>query len=360
MQKIVQKVKHFFKNIKWDKNTILVSIAVVGVVIAGGLIYANSNPNFSLANIFGQSNGAIAQKAVKYINDNGLSQTPATLDGNVSEESGLVKFKIKIGTNSFDTYATKDGKLFFPQVFVMEKAKAAAATAKTDTTAKTANVKPADVAKVDKPMYEAYVVARCPFGLQIQRAMASAVQSQPQLAQYIKVRYMGNVNSDGKTISSMHGAAEGVENLRQICIREEQPAKYWPYVACQMKASGQEVACEKSTGVDSGKLASCVSDTNKGIAYAKADFALDTKYNVTGSPTSILNGAPVSEFDFGGRSADAIRSMVCASFKNQPSFCSTKLQTGDAATSFSATYATANTGSSGNSGANGANCAPAQ
>jgi len=38
------------------------------------------------------------------------------------------------------------------------------------------------------------------------------------------------------TIKSMHGAAEAQENLRQICIREEQSGKYWDYVRCYIEA----------------------------------------------------------------------------------------------------------------------------
>ena len=344
----------FLKNI--NRNTVLIAIAAVGIVVTGVLIFANTNKGFTMPSIFGMSDKQVAKNVIDYINNNQLSSTPATLVS-ISEASGLVKVKIKIGTNEFDSYATKDGKLLFPQSFDMGTKKGAApaaATADTTAPAKTA----ASVAKTDKPMLEAFVVARCPYGLQMQRAMADAVQNMPALAQYMKVRYIGSVSGD--TISSMHGEAEGAENLRQICIREEQPAKYWNYVACQMKGSGQEVACEKSTGVDSAKLSACVSTPSKGIAYAKADFALDTKYDVSGSPTLILNGASIDESSFGGRSSDGVKSMVCAGFNKQASFCSTKLNTAAAAASFSATYASGAASASANSGATGAGCQAAQ
>lgn len=355
----MQRIKHFFKNLKIEKNTALVAIAIVGVLIVTGLIYAKNNPGFSvngIAKIFtgGPSDKAIAQKAVDYINDNKLAQTPATLAGDVTQESGLVKFKIQIGSNSFDTYATKDGNLFFPQVFNMGKKDDAKATAEDTPKGEAATT----ITKSDSPILEAYVVSRCPFGLQMQRAMDAAVQAVPDLAKYIKVRYMGSVASNGTTISSMHGDAEAVENLRQICIREEQPAKYWPYVACQMKKGGTEKACEVSTGVDSAKLTACTTDPAKGIAYAKKDFELTNKYGVTGSPTLILSGASISENTYGGRSAEGVKGMVCAGFNNQPGFCKTKLDSTSAATSFSITTAPA--AGSGNSGSGGANCAPAQ
>lgn len=348
----------FLKNI--NRNTILVGIVIIAIIITGGLIYANLNHGFSLPNIFGISDSKIGKNVVDYINNNQLSQTPASLV-NVSELSGLVKVKIKIGTQEFDLYATKDGKLLFPEAFDMSPKKASVSGGNpanqnaNSNSAQTPAKVAASIKKTDSPMLEAFVVARCPYGLQMQRAMADAVKNIPSLAQYIKVRYIGSVS--GNSLVSMHGDAEAKENLRQICIREEQPTKYWNYIACQMKASGTETSCEQSTGVDSTKLNACVSDTSKGIAYAQKDFVLDTKYNVGGSPTLILNGAQVSEFGFGGRSSDGVKSMVCAGFNTKPSFCSTKLNTVEAAASFSATYSSSGSAASANSGAN---CAPAQ
>jgi hypothetical protein len=333
------------KNI--NKNTLLVSIAVVAVIVTGVLIFVNVNHGFSFPTIFGKSANQLGKQAVDYINNNKLSSTPASLVS-VSETSGLVKVRIKIGTSEFDSYVSKDGKLLFPQAFDMTPPKAS-----TKNTNSTQNTTPASVTKTDKPMLEAFVVARCPYGIQMQRAMADAVKNISSLAQYIKVRYFGSVSNDGKTIIAMHGDAEAKENLRQICIREEQPTKYWSYVSCQMKA-GDTAGCETSTGVDSAKLNSCISTPSKGVAYAKTDFALADKYNVSGSPTLILNGTEVSDSDFGGRSSDGVKSAACAGFSTKPSFCSTKLNTAEAAASFSATYASASAST------NSANCAAAQ
>ncbi len=345
-------IQHYIK--KLDRNQWMAVIAVVGIVAVGGLLYANQNGGISLG--FGMSNAKIAQMSIDYINNNKLSQTPATLvDGSITSESGLVKFKISIGGNAFDSYATKDGKLLMPQAFNMSGT--ATASTGTDNPTATPTVKPADLTKVDNPMLEAYIVSRCPFGLQMQRAMANAIAASPDLAKHVTVRYMGAVDGSATGINSMHGDAEAKENLRQICIREEQPAKYWEYSACQMK-DGDTAGCEKSTGVDSAKLNSCLTDKSRGIAYAKKDFDLNTKYNIQGSPTLILGDAQISEFDFGGRSADAIRSIICAASKTESAFCSKTLDTAPAATSFSLTYA--GSGTAATAGGAAANCAPAQ
>ena len=349
---------------KMNRNTILIAVAIIAIVITGGLIYANSNHGFSLPAIFGMSDSQIGKKVVDYINNNQLSQTPATLVS-VSEESGLVKVKIKIGTNSFDSYATKDGKLLFPQAFDMSPKPASASTSANSGSAQTPAQAAASVKKTENPMLEAFVVSSCPFGLQMQRAVADAVKNIPSLASNVVIRYIGSISNGA--ISSMHGPEEAQENLRQICIREEQPTKFYNYISCYMKKQtataasgmplGDSTGCQATSGVDAAKLSACVSDSSKGLAYAKKDFDLSAKYNVSGSPTLILNGAQISESGFGGRSSDGVKSMVCAGFNSKPSFCSKTLNTAEASASFSSTYST--TGASGSTASNN-NCATAQ
>ncbi len=353
----------FLKNI--NKNTILAAIAIIAIIITGGLIFASKNHGFSLPTIFGKSDAEIGKATVDYINNNKLSQSTASLVS-VSEESGLVKIKIKIGTSQFDSYVTKDGKFLFPdatQAINMAPVKGGKTVG--SSTGKTAEEIIASIKKTGTPSLEAFIVARCPFGLQMQRMVADAAKNIPSLANYIKIRYIGSVS--GNSLVSMHGDAEAKENLRQICIREEQPAKFLDYLSCQMKAAGTEVSCEKSTGVDSAKLSACISAPSRGIAYAQKDFDLANKYGAEGSPTLILNGAEAPEFTpdgkavFGSsRSSDELKTIVCDASTTAPGFCSTKLNTAEAATSFSATYGSSSAAAAGNSGATGANCAPAQ
>ncbi len=345
---------------KLNKNQILVGVAVLAIIVTGVLISSNSNTgsnnilSFFKLN-FGMSADAVAKKSIDYLNKSVLQKGQTAQLVSTSEESGVIKMKIKIGTNTYDSYATKDGRFLFPEAFTVN-----VVTNKqtTQNTQNTAQVAPVNVAKVAKTSLEAYVVSRCPFGLQIQRAISDAVKNTPSLAEFIKVRYIGAIS--GNTITSMHGDAEAQENFRQICIREEQNSKYWPYVSCQMKSNDAADGCLSSAGIDTNKLKACLSDSKRGLAYAKEDFALDTKYNIQGSPTLVLNGTVISEDAFGGRSSDSMRNIICSSSTTQPDFCKTKLNTTPAATSFSLTYSGSNSNGSGNSGSTGSNCAPAQ
>lgn len=357
-------LKNILKNAKntksISKNNILIGIAVIGIAIAGFLVFANSNQGFTFSSIFGMSDNEIANKAVDYINNSGLSATPVSIV-NVSEESGLVKIKIKIGTSEFDSYATKDGKLLFPQAFDMSDSDSSGSSDQNTNagSGQTAEEIIAAMQKSDKPVVDAFIVSRCPFGLQMQRMVADAISSVPLLAQYVNIKYIGDVS--GSTITSMHGDAEAQENLRQICIRDEQPTKYWNYVSCQMK-TGDTAGCQTSAGISADQLSACISTPTRGVAYAQKDFDLANQYGVSGSPTLIVNGVEVSEFTsdnqpvFGSsRSSDEIKTVVCEASNIKPSFCSIQINTAQAAASFSTTY-----GSSSASADASTNCDPVQ
>ena len=120
-------LKKFNKNMTFeiDRNMLFVGIAIIAIVATGVLIFTNKNLNqFSFFKSgFGLSNDAIAKKSLDYLNTTVLAgQSQATLVS-VSEESGLVKMKIKIGTSEYDSYVTKDGRFLFPQAFDMLNAK---------------------------------------------------------------------------------------------------------------------------------------------------------------------------------------------------------------------------------------------
>lgn len=253
---------------------------------------------------------------------------------NFKETSGLYEFELNLEMKGqiqkYTSYISKDGKLFFTTgTKVADLGKAAVQG--TETKKLTCD----DISKVEKPQMTAFVVADCPYGLQMQRLINKAIKEELKLGESITVRYLGSV-TDGK-ITSMHGDKEAQENLTQICIREEQPALYWPYVSCYMQ-EGKGEDCQKTVGVNASKLTACKTDATKGLEYAKKDFDLALKYNIGSSPTLLVNDTQtVSEFDFGGRTVDALKQIVCCASKDKPSFCSKELSKEEVATSLSKT-----------------------
>jgi len=244
----------------------------------------------------------------------------------------------------YTSYISKDGNLLFTSGIDVK-----AMNEELSTTTTTKKMSCDELEKADKPTLTAFVVANCPFGLQMQRLYNKALTELPELSSNLDIKYIGNVEN-GK-ITAMHGDEEAQENLRQICIRDEQPEKYYPYVSCYMKAEGQSSSCLTSVGVDQVSLGGCTADANRGLKYAKADFDTANKFGVTGSPTLILNNKEtVSEFDFGGRVADAIKQIICCGATTKSAYCEKTLSKDEVASSFSETEMSTTAGDSASCG----------
>lgn len=106
-----------------NKNSILIGLAVLAVLITVALVLANMTGNsLSFSNLgFNSSAKSIAEKSVEHLNKNVLQGETATLKG-YSLESGVVKVTLEIAGNQYDSYATKDGKLFFPEALKIGEA----------------------------------------------------------------------------------------------------------------------------------------------------------------------------------------------------------------------------------------------
>ena len=257
---------------------------------------------------------------------------------NLKKVSGVYEFDLTINGQKYHSFISNDGKILFPSGQKMEELKTQ--TTQTETKKLTCQ----DVTKSKTPSLTAFVVSQCPFGLQMQRVFNKAITEQPELGSYLNVKYIGSIES-GKIVS-MHGDKEAQENLKQICIREEQKEKYWPYIACYMQ-EGKSDECNTTVGIDTVQLSVCVSDTNRGLKYAKADFDLANRFQVSGSPSLLMNNKQiVSEFDFGGRVPNAIKQVVCCGSSEKAGFCNSDISKDEVASSFSLTGASASENSS--------------
>ena len=314
-------------NLSWILITLMIAAFLIG--------YGKMNNGDTLFNGFGGKKAEeTTQKALDFISKNMLDGAEAVFVS-VSEESGVYKFKMKIDEEEYDSYLTKDGKILFPSgITLVEPEEDTVAAGGEKMTCE-------DIDKIEVPVLEAFIVSKCPFGVQMQRVLNEIVKNIPQIAPYIKVEYMGTI--EGGKITAMHGDEEAQENLRQICLREEQPNNFWAYIDCHIK-EGNVDSCLEIAKVDVSGLTNCMTDQSRGLVYAQKDFDAQDKYKITGSPTLILNeqnyntSEKAIEFDFGGRTAEAVKTIVCCSFQDKPDFCDTILSTESANTSFSPAY----------------------
>lgn len=319
------------KNLPISLAIIIAGIIIAAVIFALGF----SEGGFGKKGYLGSKEAG--ETAMKFLNENLLAQAPQKGEFKEIVDAGQI-YKITFNLNGKEEYGymTKDAKIFMPMAIDMkEQAENGDNTEETPAgVSKCEDVKKADVA-----LLEPFIVSQCPYGLQMQRAIAEMIKNAPQLSANVKVRYIGSIE-DGK-ITAMHGDKEAAENLNQICIREEMPEKYWGYVGCYMK-DGNSATCLKSAGVDTARLNACAKDANRGLKYAKVDFDIADAKGVTGSPTLFVNGELADESGFGGRTADSVKSMICCGSNNQPGACSKALATDSAAVGFSAEYKSTN------------------
>lgn len=289
----------------------LIGAGLLVICLIAGIVYMTGAGNPPEA----------VQKAMNYINSNLMeSGNNATLV-NVTEESGMYRVGIVLSkTQKTGTvFVTKDGKYIFSSYYDTTSQPAAAAKKDSPemTTTPTKNV--TDIKKQDTPELQAFVASYCPFGVQMQGVLLDIVSQVPALKKNIKVKYLGEITNG--TVQSMHGPKESEENIRQICIREEQNDKYWDYISCFISSASADV-CVKSSGVTNDTLSSCISDTSRGMHYAEKDFALASTFDIHGSPELVLNNETIDEFDYGGRTPEVIKSMVCGGFTSKPADCS--------------------------------------
>jgi len=265
---------------------------------------------------------------------------------------GLVAGILVIGTLGFvvmGVYALKGSSAKANNSNTPVAANNPAATTPTQTPAAT-------VTKSDRPKVELFVMAYCPYGLQMEKAYLPAWSLLKNKAD-ISVKFVDY---------SMHGLKEVEENTRQYCIEKDQSDKYIPYLQC-FTGKDDYAACLASAGVNTKNLDSCVASVNKqyGIIDKYNDQStwvngqypqypiyadLNTQYGVQGSPTLIINGAEAQA----NRTPEDVKQAICASFTNPPSECQTTLSNTPTSAGFGTTAGTA-------AASGGAGCAtPAQ
>jgi len=217
----------------------------------------------------------------------------------VETVSGVYQVTFKYNGQDVPIFATKDGK-FAGSLSPLS-------APKDEPTKPT----PTEVPKSDKPTAELFVMTHCPFGTQAEKGFLPMMREMDNLAD-LKIRFVHYF---------MHtNDQEDVETPRQVCIREEQPEKFYDYLECFLGGTAgtpeEASACEAQTGIDSTALADCI-DSGRGDEYYETDSEASEGYGVQGSPTLIINGAQSNA----GRDAASYLAGVCSAFNNAPAEC---------------------------------------
>jgi len=320
--------------------SIVAALVIVGGLILGGISYLNKNKGQSDV----LSSQQVAEKAIDYINKNLLDPGVSATLVSSTEENGVVKFRLKVGQNEFDSYITKDGKVLFPNAIDLTKELATSSAGEGNTAAK-------EPEKNERPDVKLFVMSYCPYGLQMEKVFLpvyNLLKNKADMGIYF-VNYI------------MHQKQELDENLRQFCLEKDQKDKYFTYLDCFTKG-GKSSDCLTQAKVDEAKMNSCVSETDENYDVTKnyndkstwaggsyppfnVQKELNEKYQVQGSPTVIINEVEVNV----ERSPEKFKEAICNAFVSPPAECQQTLSETQASPGFE--------GATSQEGSNSAACA---
>jgi glutaredoxin len=131
--------------------------------------------------------------------------------------------------------------------------------------------------------------------------------------------------SDEEKYCSMHGVGELNQNVRELCVWNNQKEKYWDFVmAANSNCTADNIeecweGVAQDTGVDIGMVRDC--ENNQAEDLLAQEVKLNEEYEVTGSPTLFVNGTQYNS----ERVPEAFKNSLCTAFEEQPEECSTKL-----------------------------------
>lgn len=308
----------------------VVAVAIAGIAIAclafGAMVYLGSTGPAGRASPAVVPAATCGERTLAYINANLVVRGTAATLASVNESHGVYLVTVDYQGDIFPFYVSPDCTILFRQSQEMA------------TAGETPRPTPTPV-KSDRPAAKLYVMSFCPYGKQAETAMKPVADLLGGKAD-IRVLFITHVSGTTiSNVSSLHGAVEAQEDLRQVCIEKTAPGRFWQYVdgfnAACFGLSGNATAaaaCSRNVstalGISGIGIDACVAGA-EGIALLSADEASAKAEGATASPTLFINGVRYS----GARTAEAIKQGICGSFTSPPAECGTNLSTQQAAAS---------------------------
>lgn len=317
-----------FRN-PWIYSTVilvLILIALAGMQMTGMLTAGDGAIQTTVQNQISSQDAG--QKALDFINNNLVQPGTTVTLGSVAEMSGVYNVTTTYAGNDIPVYITKDGRyLIVPGIGAIDIDNFEAPE---PVQPQEPEPQPSEIPKSDRPVLDVFIMSYCPYGLQAAKAVTPVQELLGESAD-INIRFVQY---------TMHGQEEEDENYRMMCIREEEPEKFWQYMEC-FTGSGDSGKCTAESGIDTANLEDCME--NRASGYYDEDKLLDSKYAVGGSPTFVLNEKVISVT----RSPEAVKQEICNAFNTMPEECSQTLSTAQASPGFGSGTSTGSSGSCG-------------
>lgn len=304
---IVHKI-HSFKKEKCEKKKMTIGLVVVLVLVA--VLGFLTNWNYFIGSTLSKEDAKLKTEQF-IISSNLAGGRKVEIREITSDGSGLYKIMVQLegAPNTIESYVTKDGKLFFPNVMKMTPEEEVSI----------------DIPKSDKPTVELFVMSYCPYGTQIEKGIIPVLETLGSSIDF-KLKFVNYI---------LHGKKEFDENTRQYCIEKEAPEKLVGYLKCfNGENSG---TCLAQNSISSAAVNSCISKTDtqykltalfnkeskagQGNPTYPIHESENRKYEVKGSPALVINGKSVDA----KRDSASLLKTICSAFSDAPDQCDAKL-----------------------------------
>lgn len=147
-----------------------------------------------------------------------------------------------------------------------------------------------------KPQVELFVMSYCPFGVTAEEELLPFFRKYGDTIDF-QLRFIANAADDAGgelAFTSLHGAAEVFEDLRQMVIAELYPDKFFDYLLCRAShLQGAWVKCARELGLDVDRITREI-ETERVKQRFLEDVRRTEELNIFGSPTLVIDGRIIS------------------------------------------------------------------
>jgi protein-disulfide isomerase len=292
----------------WVISTIILLILIIALFFTGKI---------SITGKFALTKEQVGEKAINYINKRWPSASAKLIS--VEDEGEIYKVLTSSQGQQIPVYVTKDGKYLILPGGIIDMTQ--------EIQTEEQREEQQEVPKSDKPEVHVFVMSFCPYGLQFLKAYVQVMELLKNKAD-LQVNFVDYI---------MHGERELHGNNFLYCVQKVEKEKFTKYLRCFVE-SGDYEKCLDSAEVDKIKVENCISTIDKQFNLTNlfndqstwlngrfpkypVEEDLNSKYNVQGSPTFVVNGKVISV----QRSAEAVKQAICSAFNSPPEECNQKL-----------------------------------
>lgn len=289
------------------------------IVFALGLFAGTALGRTSFQNKNKISTEEAKQKIENFFANAGV--TEVTVKSVEENENNIYKVVVASQGQEYDSYITRNGKIFFYSGVNLEEFEKLLTESKAKENTST------ETPKSDKPAIELFVMSHCPYGTQMEKGLFPVLNTLGDKVDF-KLKFVSY---------AMHGEKEITEEKRQYCIAENYNDKLLPYLGCFLEDETKSSECLVSVGLNEWEVNNCMQqvDTQFGITASFNDQSSwigeyppfnthledNQKYNIAGSPALVINETMVAV----NRDPQSLLTAVCNAFNEKPEECNIPL-----------------------------------